>query len=74
MSVVSWGCETWTLALREKQNFGKFENRKLRKKFRPKKPKVTENGEDYIMRSSVICVGHQALLGRVGRGMWRAVF
>ena len=38
-----------------------FENRMLRKIFRPKKDEVTGEWEDYITRSLVICSPHQIL-------------
>jgi hypothetical protein len=40
-----------------------FENRVLRGIFGPKRDEVTENGEDYIMRSLMICAAHQVLFG-----------
>ena len=33
-----------------------FESRVLRRVFGPKRDEVTENGENYIMRSLVICI------------------
>jgi len=38
-----------------------FENRMLRKIFRPKKDEVTGEWEDYITRSLVICSPYQIL-------------
>jgi hypothetical protein len=46
-----YGCETWSLTLREKCRLRVFENRVLRRIFGPKRDKVTRNGENYIMRS-----------------------
>jgi hypothetical protein len=40
-----------------------FENRVLRRMFEPKMNEVTGNGEDYIMRSVMICAPHPALFG-----------
>ena len=41
MSIVLYGCETWSLALREEHRPMVFENRVLRRIFGPKKFKVT---------------------------------
>jgi hypothetical protein len=37
LPVVLYGCETWSLTLREEHRLGVFENRVLRTIFRPKK-------------------------------------
>ena len=39
--MVLYGCETWSLTLREERRLGVFENRVLRKVFGPKKDEVT---------------------------------
>ena len=39
--VVSYGCETWSLTLREKCRLKVFENRVLRRIFGPKREEVT---------------------------------
>jgi len=39
--VVLYGCETWSLSMREKDRLRLFENRVLRKIFGPKRDKVT---------------------------------
>jgi hypothetical protein len=39
--VVLYGCETWSLTLREEHRLGVFENRVLRRIFRPKRDEVT---------------------------------
>jgi hypothetical protein len=39
--VVLYGCETWSLTLREEHSLRVFENRVLRRIFRPKRDKVT---------------------------------
>jgi hypothetical protein len=54
-ALVMYGCETWLLTLREERRLKLFENRALRRVFGPKRGEVTGNGENYIMRSSVIC-------------------
>ena len=40
MSVVLYGCETWSLTLREERRLGVFENRVLRRIFGPKRDEV----------------------------------
>ena len=55
LSVVLYGCETWSLTLREERRLRVFENRVLRRVFGPKREEITGNGENYIMRSLVIC-------------------
>jgi hypothetical protein len=39
--VVLYGCETWSLALREEHRLRVFENRVLRRIFGPKRDEVT---------------------------------
>jgi hypothetical protein len=39
--VVLYGCETWSLTLKEEQKLRKFENRALRGIFGPKRDEVT---------------------------------
>jgi hypothetical protein len=51
LPVVLYGCETWSLTLREERRLRVFENRVLRRVFGPKRDEVTGNGENYIMRS-----------------------
>jgi hypothetical protein len=41
LSVVLYGCETWSLTLREELRLRVFENRVLRKIFGPKRDEVT---------------------------------
>jgi hypothetical protein len=55
LPVVLYGCETWSLALREEHRLRVFENRVLRRIFGSKRNEVAENGENCIMRSFVIC-------------------
>jgi hypothetical protein len=42
LPVVLYGCETWSLTLREEHRLRMFENRVLRKIFGPKRNDVTE--------------------------------
>jgi len=41
LRVVVYGCETWSLTLREEHRLGVFENRLLRRIFGPRRDKVT---------------------------------
>jgi hypothetical protein len=41
LPVVLYGCETWSLTLREESRLGVFENRVLRRIFGPKRDEVT---------------------------------
>ena len=41
LPVVLYGCETWSLTLREERRLRVFENRVLRRVFRSKKDEVT---------------------------------
>ena len=41
MPVVLYGCETWSLTLREERRLRVFENRVLRRVFGPKRDEVT---------------------------------
>jgi hypothetical protein len=43
LPVVLYGCETWTLTLREEHRLRVFENRVLRRIFGPKRDEVTGN-------------------------------
>ena len=42
LPVVLYGCETWSLTLREERRLKVFENRVLRRVFGPKRDEVTE--------------------------------
>jgi len=63
MPVVLCGCETWSLTLKEERRLRVFDNRALRGMFGPKRDEVTGSGENYIMRSFMICTAHQILFG-----------
>jgi len=41
LPVVLYGCETWPLKMREERRLRMFENKVLRRLFRPKRKKVT---------------------------------
>jgi hypothetical protein len=49
--------------LREERRLRVFENGVLRRVFGPKRDEVTENGENYIMRSFMICTPYPVLCG-----------
>ena len=61
--VVSYGCETWSLTLREEHRLRLFENRVLRRVFGPTRDEVTGSGENYIMRNLMIYTPHPILFG-----------
>jgi len=48
LPVVLYGCETWSLTLRDKRKLRVFENRALRRIFGPRWYEVTGNGRDSI--------------------------
>jgi len=86
---VLFGCETWSLTLREERRLRVFENRVLRRTFGPKRDEVTgewrklHNGEPNVMYSSlnivwVIKSRRMRWAGRVarmgeGRGVYRVL-
>jgi hypothetical protein len=49
-----FGCETWSLTLREEHRLRVFENRVLKRIF------GQEDGENYIMKSFITCTPLQA--------------
>jgi hypothetical protein len=61
--LVLYGCETWSLTLREERRLLVFENRVLRRLFGPKRDEVTGNGENYTMRSLGIFTPYPILCG-----------
>ena len=63
LPIILYGCETWSLTLREERRLRVFENRVLRRVFGPKRDEVTGNGENYIMKSFVICTPYRILCG-----------
>jgi hypothetical protein len=48
--VVLYGCEIWTLTLREEHRLRAFEDKVLRRIFGPKRDEVWEDGENCIFR------------------------
>ena len=63
LPVVLYGCEIWSMTLREERRLRVFENRVLRRVFGLKRDEVTGNGKYYIMRSLVICTPYALLCG-----------
>jgi len=63
LPVVLYGCEIWSLTLREERRLRVFENGVLRRVFGSKRDEVTGNGENYIMKSLVICTPYRILCG-----------
>jgi len=62
LCVVLYGCETWSLTLREERRLRVFENRVQRRIFWPKRDEVTVEWS-YIMRSLMISTPHPILVG-----------
>ena len=60
---VLFGCETWSLTMKEGRSVWVFENRVLRRIFGPERNKVTGSGENSIMKSLMICTPHPILSG-----------
>jgi len=63
LPIVLYGCETWSLTLREERKLRVLESRVLRRIFEPKEDDVTWSGENYIMRSLTIRTPHPILCG-----------
>jgi hypothetical protein len=59
LPLVLYGCETWSLTLREEHRLRVFENRVLRRIFGPKRDEVMGDGGNCIMRSFITCTPRQ---------------
>jgi hypothetical protein len=59
LPVVLYGCETWSLTVREEHRLRVFENRVLRKIFELKRDEATGGRVNCIRRSCVICTFRQ---------------
>jgi hypothetical protein len=64
LPVVLYGCETWSLTLREEHGLRVLENRVLRRIFGPKRDEVTGEWRKLHSEELQICTHHQILLGR----------
>jgi len=77
LPVVLYGCETWSLTLREERKLRVFENRVLRRIFGPRRDEVTvewrilhnEDLNDLYSSPNIVRVIKSE--GRDGLGMWR---
>jgi len=61
--VVLYGCETWSLTLREERRLRLFENMVLRKIFVYKRDEVTGEWGKVQMRSLMTCIPRPELFG-----------
>jgi hypothetical protein len=68
LPVVLYGCETWSLTLREEHRLSVFENRVLRRIFGPKRDEVTGEWRSWTIRSFIFCKHPQILLGKSNQG------
>jgi hypothetical protein len=57
--VVLYGCETWSLTLREENRLRVFENRVLSGTFGQKRAEMVGDAENYIMRSFITSTARQ---------------
>jgi hypothetical protein len=60
---VLYGCETWSLTLREERRLRVFENSVLRKMFGPKRDEVTGDLRRLHNEELYDCIPHQILFG-----------
>ena len=63
LPVVLYGCETWSLTLREEHRLRVCESRVLRRIFGPKRDGVTGEWKNYIMRSLILSTPQPILCG-----------
>jgi len=61
--VVFYGCETWSLSLREECWLRVSENRVMRRIFGSEKDEITREWKSYITRSFIIHTPHLTLFG-----------
>jgi hypothetical protein len=66
--VVLYGCETWSLALREEYRLSVFENRVLRRIFGPKRDEVTGEWRKLHNEELHNCTHPQISLGKSSQG------
>jgi hypothetical protein len=58
LPVVLYGCETWSVTMREERRLRVFDNKVLRGIIGPKRDEITGRGNNYIIRSLMICTAH----------------
>jgi len=58
LHVVLYGCESWSLTLREERRLAVFENKVLRKIFGPKRDEVTGEWKRFML-----CTPHKIKFG-----------
>ena len=63
LPVVLYGCETWSLILREERKLKVFENMLLRRIFGPGRDEVTGEWRRLYNESKMICTPHLILCG-----------
>ena len=63
LPVVLYGCETWSLTLREERNLRVFENRVLRRIFGPRRDEVTGELRRLHNEELNVCTAHPILCG-----------
>jgi len=63
LPVISYGCESCSLTLREELRLRVFENRALKRICGSKRDEVRGSGGNYRMRSLMICTPHPILYG-----------
>jgi hypothetical protein len=68
LPVVLYGCETWSLTLREEHRLVMFENRVLRRIFGPNRDEVKGERRKYHSEELIICTHPQILLSRADQG------
>jgi hypothetical protein len=56
-----YGCETWSVTLRDERRLRVVENGILKRIFGPKMDEVTGVGEYYITRRLMFCTHHQII-------------
>jgi hypothetical protein len=68
LPVVLYGCETWTLTLREENSLRVFENRVIMRVFGPKRDEVTGEWRKLHNEELHVLYPPQILLGRSNKG------
>jgi hypothetical protein len=68
LPVVLYGCESWSVTLREEHRLSVFEDRILRRISGPKRDEIKGNGGSCTMRSFTVCTHPQITLVRSSEG------